>query len=336
LLKGFSLIEILVAMSVLALMSVMILSVISSVQRVTKQTASRTEQFREARRAFERINQRLSEATLNTYLNYVDASGQPRTTGTATFVPYKYARISELRYLQTGTNAASVPLTAPHANGTIIGQAVFFQAPIGQTGTNTLSSMNSLLNTVGYFLEKGSDSALRPPTVTSSPKIRYRLFELTEPTESLTIYSLTSGSSNYTGNAWFTTPLANTSYLHRLADNIVALLFEAEYLDTTGTATSSYPYNSAPLSAGTSPTQPITENNLPSTVHVTMIAVDEASARRIQDLSIPLIDAQNDDQTNPPPNNSLQALENQLQKNQLNYRKFDSVVFIGSAKWSAK
>ena len=73
--SGFTLIELLLAMSVLALMAVMMLSVTSSAQKIAKQTTSRTEQFREGRRAFERINQRLSQATLNTYWDYVDNQG---------------------------------------------------------------------------------------------------------------------------------------------------------------------------------------------------------------------------------------------------------------------
>ena len=64
---AFTLLELLVAMAVLAMMAVMMLSITSSAQKVAKQTTSRTEQFREGRRAFDRINQRLSQASLNTY-----------------------------------------------------------------------------------------------------------------------------------------------------------------------------------------------------------------------------------------------------------------------------
>ena len=330
-LQGFSLVEILVAMAILIMMCSMIVSLTSSAQKVMKQTTARVDQFREARRAFERINQRLSQATLNTYWDYVDANGNARTVATSgTFVPNRYARISELRYYQTGTNAANVTpvaLTAPHG-GTLIGQAVFFQAPVGFTTSGTLSSMNSLLNTVGYFLESGSDTNLRPSTV-SATKNRYRLFELIEPTENLTIYSLTSGSSSYNGTAWFTTPMAptNAAYSHRLADNIVALLFQAQYTDASGNPVTMYKYSSAP-SAFTSGTQAITDNNLPPNVHVTMLAVDETSARRIQDQNIPIIDAQNDDDVN--------ALEATLQSKKLNYCKFETTLTIGASKWSAK
>ncbi len=105
--SGFTLVELIVAMAVLSMMGIFMLSVVGTAQNVAKQTTSRTEQYREARRAFERINQRLSKATLNTYWDYVDASGNPRTTATAAnFTPSKYFRVIELRYLQT--NATSL------------------------------------------------------------------------------------------------------------------------------------------------------------------------------------------------------------------------------------
>ena len=316
--SGFSLIELLLAMAVLALMAVMMLSVTSSAQKIAKQTTSRTEQFREGRRAFERINQRLSQATLNTYWDYVDSSGRPRTTSNATtFTPNKYARMSELRYLQTNSSS----LTAP-GGGTMVGNSVFFQAPLGKS--DTLSGLNSLLNTTGFYIKKSDDSALRPATVSES-KTRYRLFELTEPAENLTIYSLTSGNPTTTSTAWYTTPLAVTGNSRRLADNIVALLFQAQYQNASGTPTSAFNYTSTPRGLSS---QPIEENNLPPTVRVTMIALDETSARRVVDENITLTDATDD--------TSLATLEENLTDKGLNYRKFQSTVSIGPSKWSSR
>lgn len=316
--SGFSLIELLLAMAVLALMAVMMLSVTSSAQKIAKQTTSRTEQFREGRRAFERINQRLSQATLNTYWDYVDSSGRPRTTSNATtFTPNKYARMSELRYLQTNSSS----LTAP-GGGTMVGNSVFFQAPLGKS--DTLSGLNSLLNTTGFYIKKSDDSALRPATVSAS-KTRYRLFELTEPAENLTIYSLTSGNPTTTSTAWYTTPLAELGNSRRLADNIVALLFQAQYQNASGTPTSAFNYTSTPRGLSS---QPIEENNLPPTVRVTMIALDETSARRVVDENITLTDATDD--------TSLATLEENLTEKGLNYRKFQSTVSIGPSKWSSR
>ena len=111
----------------------------------------------------------------------------------------------------------------------------------------------------------------------------------------------------------------------RLADNIVALLFQAQYQNASGTPTAAFSYSSAPRGAAT---QPIEENNLPPTVRVTMIALDEPSARRVAEESITLTDATDD--------TSLASLEKNLTDNRLNYRKFQSTVSIGPSKWSSR
>jgi hypothetical protein len=59
-----------------------------------------------------------------------------------------------------------------------------------------------------------------------------------------------------------------------------------------------------------------------------MIALDEPSARRVEDGSITLTDAANDA--------SLAVLEGELMDKRLNYRKFESTVSIGPAKWSSR
>jgi uncharacterized protein (TIGR02599 family) len=312
---AFTLVELLVSMVILGLMVVMMLSVTSSTQRAWRQTSSRVEQFREARRAFERINQRLSQAILNPYADYVNALGEPRTiANAATFQPQRYARQSELRYLQTNAAVFSAP-----RGGDLVGQAVFFQAPLGRTDQANLQSMNALVNTIGFFVERGTDAGLRPAFLTGE-KNRYRLFELVEPTESLTIYSLTSGNASYSGTAWITTPLSSPAYSSRLADNIVALLFRAEYRDGN-TIKQTYAYSSAPVSGAT---QPPEEHALPPAVRVTMLSLDEASASRVSDENLTLINAIDDA--------TLAQLETQLTDKQLNFRKFESMVSIGAAK----
>jgi uncharacterized protein (TIGR02599 family) len=309
-------------MAVLAVISVIMVSMVSTVQKVAKQTSSRVEQFRESRRAFDRIGQRLSQATLNTYYDYVDSGGNPRTTNNAaSFNPSRYARISELRYLQT--NAASY--TAPRG-GQMKGQTVFFQAPLGQANIN-LSGLDALLNTVGYYIEKGDDDGLRPPPVINAglaKKDRYRLYECVQPTEDFTVYSLTSGAATNKSDTWVNAALT-TNNTYPLAENIVALVFDAIYPNTNGIWTNSPSYSSAPRGNAS---QPIEENNLPPKVRVGMIAVDEPSARRIESEGISL--------TDPEDYSELETLEQDLVGNNLNYRRFESTVTIGPSKWSAK
>ncbi|MEZ0298834.1 MAG: Verru_Chthon cassette protein C [Candidatus Methylacidiphilales bacterium] len=324
LLTGFSLVELMVAMAVISLIIVLVGAVVTNVERTWKQTASRTNQFREARRAFEAVNRRLSQATLNAYWDYIDKDGKLRPAEDSvnlTFVPVKYARQSELRYFQ----GAASGFVAPHS-GTLSGHAIFFQAPVGKTDTSSLSGMTSLVNTVGYYIEACSDADLRPPTIAATTaSVRFRLFEMVEPSESLTIYSKTSENAGYNGKEWITVPLAIKSNSHLLATNIVAFMLQAEYTDAAGVLKTSFTYDSSPA-VGTL-NQPIEANNLPPSVRVTMIAIDDAAGRMIQDRGLVLPSAV--DAT------SLAQLEQVLVAERLSYRKFQTSVKIGAAKWSA-
>ena len=314
-------------MAAVALLSLIILvvgSVITTVQRTWKQSSSRIDQFREARRAMETINRRLSQATLNVYWDYVDADGNLRPAADSvnvTFVPAKYARQSELRYAQLNSST----LTPPHG-GTLVGQAVFFQAPVGQTEQVEFSGMSSLLNTIGYYVEKSDDTTLRPPTSTGDPKTRYRLYEMAQPSETLTVYSKTSENAGYGGKEWYQVPLAEARNSHRLSNNIVALILQAEYPDASGNTQSVYAYDSTPQTGTT--TQPIEVNNLPPLVRVTLVAVDEAAGRMIEQRNLNLPSVVDDA--------SLKELEKILIQNNLSYRKFQTAVRIGSAKWSVQ
>ncbi len=162
--RAFTLVEVIVATGILILISITLIAVLNSTRKIWRETTSRAEQFREARRAFERITIRLSQATLNPYWDYVNAAGQPRTiTNAASFVPAGYARQSELRYIQVDAKS----LTAPRG-GTLHGVAVFFQAPTGVVRTPGFDGMDKLLNTIGFFLEQGSDATLLPSTIQPS------------------------------------------------------------------------------------------------------------------------------------------------------------------------
>ncbi len=321
--EAFTLVELLVAMAVLGVITVIMVSMVSTVQKIAKQTTSRVEQFRESRRAFDRIGQRLSQATLNAYYDYVDSSGNPRTTNNAaTFNPSRYARISELRYLQTNASAFDAL-----RGGDMKGQAVFFQAPIGKATNTDLSGLDALLNTVGYYIEKGSDADQRPLPVEAAgimARNRYRLFECVQPAENFSVYSHTSGKATNRSVEWVEDALTSNN-TYPLAENIVALVFSAVYPNTNGTWLTNANYSSAPRG---NPSQRIEENNLPPKVRVGMIAVDEPSARRIEEEDLSL--------TDPLDYDDLSVLEGELIEKKLNFRRFESTVTIGASKWSTQ
>ena len=107
-------------------------------------------EFRQARDGFDAISRRLSQATLNTYWDYDDPN-----------VPTRYIRQSELRFLSGPTEGLAGATGGGRRWPT---HGLFFQAPLGvsQPGADELTGMTTLLNSWGYFIEFGSDTAFRP------------------------------------------------------------------------------------------------------------------------------------------------------------------------------
>lgn len=85
---AFTLIEVLVAATILVVMVGFMIVVMDQTTRIWSGSSAKVEQFREARSAFERVTTRLSQATLNTYWDYDSATK-----------PTRYLRQSELRFI---------------------------------------------------------------------------------------------------------------------------------------------------------------------------------------------------------------------------------------------
>lgn len=338
--------ELLISFAILSLIMLGLAALTDQTRKIWKQTSQRIDAFSEARAVFESIARNLSQATLNTYWDY-----------DSTAAPSRYVRRSELRFV-SGIDSSGASLlsggTAPRP-----GHAVFFQAPLGVSGTSAFRGLESMLNTCGYYVEYGDDQAIRPAFLNAGnlvpARARFRLMQLCEPSESLTLYTYTSGSAGYRGSEWYTTPIAATAngspaYLHAIADNIVALVFLPK--DPSGTAVSgtqalasSYTYNTAPAAWPPANPQPKPENQLPPLIQVTMVAIDEASAQRLQAaggdpvaklgldtlFKDPGLQA---DGTTANFAKDLETLENTLQQLHMNYRVFNMEVGIRGAKWS--
>jgi len=202
--------ELLVAMSVMALMMVLIGQMFSAVSKSWKSSSGRAGAFVAARAAFESMGRNLSQATLATYLSYADSYGNPvplinpsfkPSSGTIdrTSVPTQYLRMSELHFL-TGRAAdlfgyANISLLdKPDDPGPVpIGQAVFFQAPTSFVQAQDNRPKSSLLNVLGYYIEFGNDDAFKPGAVSSlvASRCRYRLMEVAQPAERNGIYEST-------------------------------------------------------------------------------------------------------------------------------------------------
>ncbi|MGB8356460.1 MAG: Verru_Chthon cassette protein C [Chthoniobacteraceae bacterium] len=368
--EAFTLVETLVSLAIIALLLVILLSMTNQITALWTYTSGRGEQFRESREAFETITRRLSLATLNTYWDYADSSGNARTSAnSSTFTPVTYARQSELRFISgpMGGSTSISGTTAPPAGASWPSQGVFFQAPRGvsEPGVSTLSGLYSMLNTWGYFVEFGPDSSSRPgiPGLGDETRIpykyRFRLCEMIQPANQLSIYQYTSGPSGsptYTGIDWFSASLGGTSRpVHVLAENVIALVLLPKLAsgdETAGGYTDSslapnYLYDSTGTNMGAAQLADKNlnpKNQLPPIIQVTMVAVDEASYGRFQsgttmpaNLGLATLfqtAGSTTDNTVPGYAKDLQTLQNTLLANKINYRVFTSSIKIKGAKWS--
>jgi uncharacterized protein (TIGR02599 family) len=252
---AFTILEVLVASAVFIMLLGLLMSTISQTSTVTRRATEKVSAFQGARSAFELLTSKLSQATMNSYWDY----DSPTT-------PTKYIRKSELHFIVGPAGQDSLPGTS----GT--GQAVFFQAPGGVTGDATYSGMDNLLNAFGYYIDYKEESGLAFQT-TAATTYRYRLMRSVVNTEYLEVYT----DNSTLGSTWIS---GNNSAV--VAENIVYMAIwprKATSEDSAGNAlTTTFAYNSR-LNATSSP-QPDTANQLPPTVQVTLVAIDETSAQR--------------------------------------------------------
>lgn len=353
---GFTLVEMMVSSVIVVLLSAMFVSMLGQTGGIWQRTAGKVEQFREARAAFETMTTRLAQATLNTYWDYDNA-----------LLPTRYRRRSELRFISGP--ADSLLGDAPEGRARLT-HAVFFQAPLGVTETERFRSYENLLCTWGYFLETGDDRALRPGVVGANMvplRVRPRLYELWQPSETNRIYKFTSGASGrgYTGREWFRQLLAKeTPPVHVLAENVLALVItprlapadEEEIKGIPATPADAdfsplapeYLYDSSPTSVGNPATQrnldPRTNpvHQLPPMLQVTMVACDEVSIARLGYTDTdedPLSLAAKFRDSREFTSELLlaggeESIESQLIARKAGYRIFTTNVVIRGAKWS--
>ena len=184
---AFTLVEVLVAATILVVMVGFMIVVMDQTTRIWSGSSAKVEQFREARSAFERVSTRLSQATLNTYWDYVSATK-----------PTRYLRQSELRFI-AGSAPGLLGSTGPGNTSARVAHTVFFNAPLGITANVNYTGLENALNTIGYFVELGDDSAQRPDFMRSMVdaiplRWRFRLMEFSQPTENFSLYQWTSGT----------------------------------------------------------------------------------------------------------------------------------------------
>ncbi|MEM6886072.1 MAG: Verru_Chthon cassette protein C [Verrucomicrobiota bacterium] len=344
--RGFTLIEIMASVAILSILMVILLQITDSTQKTWSRTKAKVSQFKEARNAFESINRNLRQATLNTYWDYQrDSAGNPQS----------YVRTSELRFIAGNVDTLGLPQnTYTHA--------LFFQAPFGYA-PNT-PELKNLLNTRGYYIELTDGTDNLPNFIASSAPQRWRLrlMEMVEPAGDLTLYDYTGNgnATTYTGQEWYTNPLGTNTYNHVLAENIIALIVrpknnsEGTYINATNDVRNAvqniapdYFYDSSG-SIGNTTLSSVQTAQLPPVVQVVVVAIDEASARRLTQAQMTALaddahDLFSDRSENMEANLKLDSdrsatasLENIMANHTppISYRVYSSNVNISGSRWS--
>lgn len=344
--KGFTLIEVALSMVILTVIMLVAVQVLDQTQRTWKRGVGNIEQFREARMAFNSITQNLREALLNTYLAYqYNESDTPTVPTSKSQAPERYIRQSELQFvtgqardlLQSGqTDALSSP-----------GHAVFFQARLGLSDRDGYENLRRLLCGRGYFLLHSDDEAFRPAHVNAT-RSRFRLWEYRPTAESNTIYSPQEGTRWFgdalTGVISGSDSIERPSFTRPIAENIVALIISPQVTSEDAEAEDSVPWWIAPdyaydsaTAANTGINSPQgTQHMLPPRVVVTLVAIDESSAAKLAEKypdSAPQLIPDGSFSRCSEMRADLQALEQALVAEQLNYRVFSATINMRNSKW---
>lgn len=329
---GFTIIELLAAMAVLIVLLGIVVAVTNSVTLTMRRATAGIDTLAGARAGFDVLNRSLSHATLNTYWDYDDPLN-----------PSIYLRRSDLQFL--------IRQNPNH------GQEIFFASPETYSRDAGLRSTRGLLNASSAFVKYGSSAEFQP-TVIGNPRFRYRLMFGMQPTEQLSIFNKpqrTAGQpessyrsaiqSYWDANTWIAdiSQTSTTGFVAPLAENVIALialprLSVAE--DSTAidlTPDGKYGYNSQ--TNAMSVPQSVTANQLPPVIQITMIAISEASAARLDTgTGTPPADIESalsgkfSDVTNFQ--QDLDDVTKALAAKNIEFRIFSSSVPLRESKWS--
>ncbi|MEM9017981.1 MAG: Verru_Chthon cassette protein C [Verrucomicrobiota bacterium] len=346
--KGFSLIELMVAMGILSVLMLMMTVLLDQIQKSWRYSESRISQFREARVAFDLITKNVSQASLNTYWDLDDKDSDGLVD--------EYYRTSELHFITMPADR----LAGAAGSQNPVGHAVFFQAPLGFS--NSYRNLNNLFNGRGYFVAFGSDQEFRPRFLDSRDprpayRHRYRLMEFRPPAESNQVFA-DGDEERKQGEPqefteWFKQGLqvgngSFESHLNPLAENIVYLVISPRDSLESGESRDASYSDIAPLYQYDSNDQrdefSSFAQQVPPLVRITMVAIDEDSAVRLENGSqMPTFVKGTYFQDTREFEDDVANLSKELEqgtypsgganKIPVNFKIFSSMVMLRSAKW---
>ena len=327
--SGFSLIELMVACAVLAMMVGLIYMVISQMAGGIKTSTAKIDAFQSARTGFETVSRTLGVATLNTYWDYFDANRNPRGTNT-NFTPALYGRQSDLHFLITQQPFFQTPGSLEP-----VGHSLFFQAPLGYFTNTIAANPPGSLNPCGFFVAFGNDPT-KPGLAELIERPRFRLYQWQPSSESL-IVDPTSG--RLTDSNW----VAPTNGVRPLAENIIAFVVRVPSTTASGYSTNATNYGWDSLTPWGSGIQPAQMHQLPPLVNITMVAIEEAAANRLAgtastaDSAASALGITNRSSffTNASSyDNDLDAIGAALSSKKVPYRVFTTTVPLRGSRWS--
>ena len=355
---GFSLIEMMVAMTILSGLMLILTMLLDQVQESWRNSESRIGQFREARVAFDVLTKNLSQASLNTYYDLKDEDPKDGIID-------GYFRTSELQFVNLRADSLDVG-----GGQTPVGHGVFFQAPLGFS--NGYRNLNNIFNGRGYLVTFGGDRKYRPEWIQSAERYRFRLMEFRPPAEGNQVFAdggrerldgepqdFTSWYKQKTNVSGFASEVDSKApegepptqgqvpqqgefedHLNPLAENIILLVVSPRDTlepssggrkDTASTIAPNYSYDSN----DTSDNFTQFAQQVPPLVRVTMVAIDEGSAVRNEDGSqMPNMIPDGLFRSTTSYEKDVQELSEFLNEERINHKVFSSMVMLRSAKWS--
>ena len=335
---AFSVLELLVAMTILSLLLALVLSMLNMTQATWRQVTSTSSQFREAGLAIETMRRRLRQAVLNTYYDY--------ERETPDSPPINYRRASELHFISGPTQR----IVSGASEETYPTHSVFFAAPFGFTSEKAkYETFSETMNAWGFFIQYGDDKADLPPFLRNivSERYSFRLKEFRQPTEDLELFenASTSGNGADTSAAarqWYSEWVRDKTarFTRTLADNIVALvIMPMRASGGRGEPDTSiaplYEYDSRSGSSDPEATDS-TLHLLPPLLRVTVVAFDQETLTRIGlDINAPeIVDpqwfkrAERYDQ-------DIKSMEESFNDDGYGFRIFTTVFPMRAGRWSS-
>ena len=334
---GFTLLELMVSMVVLALLMLVVFNMLETTTKAWSQSTERVQTFKEARVAFEGLTRRIGQAMLNTYFDYKYRAAVPRPNER----PTGYERKSDLHFISGRSQDILESERFPT-------HCVFFQAPLSFSLDPKNQSFGSLLNSWGYYIERNTDEDQIPEFLsgfeTITAKERYRLMEFRPPTENFKVYA--SDLKTRYNTEWFKNDVIQKAYTpggrpfsRAIAENIIALIIEPKKSTATQNINNQlapdYDYDSRRFQKERKAKDP-TKHQLPPLIDVTMVAIDEGSAIRNEQREGVLADIvpSNLFQKVTDYDKDLDELKRLLESKNIKYRVFHETVAVRASKFS--